>query len=86
VKRRAAVQMVEPGGAPGWVLASASCSVVGLDEWLLPGERMTRETWWPARHRRREAAEAWCAERGLSYVVTVLGWAHAHPHAKEGLS
>lgn len=29
--------------------------------------------------RNRKAAEQWCTERGLSYCMTVLGWAHPDP-------
>jgi hypothetical protein len=29
--------------------------------------------------RLRAAGEAWCAERGLSYCMTVLGWRHPSP-------
>ncbi len=41
--------------------------------------RMGVFRWSRARSRHRAAAMAWCAEKGYSYTMTVLGWARPSP-------
>lgn len=77
------------GGVPAWVLESASvmaacrelaaCEEAGqhpspLTGWAAGGPfRGGHEALHALRRERRAAGEAWCAQQGLSYAITVQG-------------
>lgn len=74
---------------PEWVLDSASyrgamkavAAVHDPRDVLVPGRvpAVAIADLHAERRRRRAAAEAWCAERGLSFCMTVLGWRRPCP-------
>ncbi len=80
MKRRIPEEVVSE--VPDWVLdahlfrdtMNTLVSVLGTDD-----KPLTHTALCAQHRRRRDAAEAWCAVRGLSFCMTVLGWRHPCP-------
>jgi hypothetical protein len=64
---------------PAWVRDTGYGAIMrDIRAGLLPWPPTMTEMY--AEHMRRvQAAEQWCAERGLSYCMTVLNWKHPSP-------